>query len=224
MDKKIILGVFALVVISISALLLFPSVPVDTPETLPWNITHPAPGKSRIFGITLGQNSLNDLQRVFNMEQAEVSLYKTDDGKMLVEGFYDELNLNGLKAKFAVTIAVPEDELDGMFNRGLRMNSALSGKRITLAFDDLERARNTPISSLTYLPNVRLEESIIIKRFGEPAQRIRESKSGVVHLLYPEHGLDVSLSGNEKPVFQYISPSAFDQLSKPLQDTGEPVK
>lgn len=220
MDKKIILGVIALIVVSISLILMLPEPAKQTPDTLPWNITHPSPGMSRVFGITLGQSSLNELERVFK-EQTEISLFKTSDGKMLVEAFFDELNLNGLKAKFVLTIAVPPEELEGIFNRGLRMNSTPSGKRITLTHDDLVRVRNAPVASLTYLPSTRLEEAIFTKRFGVPAERIRETKSGAVHWLYPQHGLGVTLGGEERSLLQYVPPRDFELLRAPLLAHGE---
>jgi hypothetical protein len=220
MDKRIIWGVIALAVASISMLLMLPEPARQTPDTLPWNITHPTPATSRVFGITLGQSPLNELERVFQ-EQAAVSLFKTGDGKMLVEAFFDELNLNGLKARFVLTIAVPPEELEGIFSRGLRMNSTPSGKRITLSTDDLARVRNAPVASLTYLPSVRLEEAIFAKRFGAPALRVRETGSGTVHWLYPQHGLDVTLGGGEKPLLQYVSPGDFELLRAPLLTHGE---
>lgn len=220
MDKKIILGVIALTVLSISLLLMIPEPAKQTPDTLPWSITHPEPGYSRVFGITLGKSSLSDLERVFK-EQTDISLFKTSDGKMLVEAFFDELNLNGLKAKFVLTVAVPPEELDGMFNRGLRMNSTASGKRITLSTEDVARVRNAPVASLTYLPSSRIEGTILAKRFGAPAQRVRETQTGAEHWLYPQHGLDVTLGGDEKPLLQYISPKDFDLLRAPLLDHGE---
>lgn len=224
MDKKIILGVFALVVVSISALLLVPSAPTDTPDTLPWRITHPSPESSRVFGITLGQTSLEEAEKKVFKEQTEISLFKTSEGKMLVEAFFDELNLNGLKAKFVFTVAIPQDELTGMFNRGLRMNSTPSGKRITLTADDLLRVRKAPVASITYMPTPKLEEAIFTKRFGIPAERVRETKSGAVHWLYPQHGLDITLGGEEKPLFQYVSPSDFELLRAPLLSQGELLK
>jgi len=224
MDKKIILGVFALVVVSISALLLVPSAPTDTPDTLPWRITHPTPESSRVFGITLGQTSLEEAEKKVFKEQTEISLFKTSEGKMLVEAFFDELNLNGLKAKFVFTVAIPQDELTGMFNRGLRMNSTPSGKRITLTADDLLRVRKAPVASITYMPTPKLEEAIFTKRFGIPAERVRETKSGAVHWLYPQHGLDITLGGEEKPLFQYVSPSDFELLRAPLLSQGELLK
>jgi hypothetical protein len=220
MDKKIILTIFALAAVAISALLLIPSTPTDTPDTLPWRITHPSPNTSRVFGITLGESSLDQAEKVFK-EKTEVSLFKTTEGKMLVEAFFDELNLNGLKAKFVFTIAIPPEELEGMFKRGLRINNTPSGKRITLAADDLLRVRQLPVYSITYLPTARLEEAIFTKRFGVPAERIQESKSKAVHWLYPQHGLDITLGEGEKPLLQYVSPKDFELLRAPLVAQGE---
>lgn len=220
MDKNIILGVMALVAVTISALLLVPSNPVDTPDTLPWKISHPTPDTSRAFGITLGASTLDQAEQIFK-EKTEVSLFKTSEGKMLVEAFFDELNLNGLKAKFVFTVAVSPEEMSGMFNRGLRMNSTPSGKRITLTAYDLERVRQLPVSSITYLPSAKLEDAIFTKRFGVPAERVREKKNGVVHWLYPQHGLDIALGGSEKPLLQYVALKDFELLRAPLLAQGE---
>ncbi len=223
MDKKIILGVFALVVVSLSVLLLVPDNSTSSPDTLPWKITHPTPETSRIFGITLGQSTLDDTEKAFK-ELSEISLFKTPEGKLLVEAFFDELNLNGLKAKFVLTIAVPEGELQGMYDRGLRMNSTPSGKRITLTPEDLAKVRQTTVSSLTYLPSARIEEALFAKRFGTPVERISEKKSGAVHWLYPQHGLDITLGNGEKPLLQYVSPKDFHLLRTPLLAEGELLK
>lgn len=222
MEKKIILGTLALVAVSISLLLMLPDNSVNTPETLPWNITHPTPDTTRAFGITLGKTTLNEAAIAFKHEaEVEISLFKPSDSTMSIEAFIEEVNFNGLKAKMVFTMAVPASELQGMYERGLRLSSAPSGKRVTLTFDDLAKVRSYPIASLTYLPNVRLEDAIITKRFGQPAQRIREKKGSVVHWLYPQHGLDVALSEKEKPLLQYLSPKDFEQLRTPLLADGE---
>lgn len=223
MDKKIIIGILVVVAATLSIALLLPDNSSSSPETLPWKIVHPTPETSKVFGITLGQSSLDETERAFK-EQTEISLFKTPDGKMLVEAFFEEMNFNGLKAKFVLTIAVPPESLDGMFHRGLRMNATPSGKRITLTPEDLEQVRKAPVASLTYLPNVKLEDTLISKRFGIPTERIRETKSGAEHWLYPQHGLDITLGGSEKPIFQYVSPNEFSLLRTPLLAAGEVIK
>ena len=227
MDKKIILGVIALVIVSASLLLLAPDNTVHSPDTLPWNISHPTPDTTRVFGITLGKTTLEQAAAVFKGHtdtEIEISLFKPTDGKLGVEAFVEEVNFNGLKAKIFMSIAIPDEELQGMYKRGLRINGTPSGKRITLAYDDLTRVRNTPITSLTYLPGVRLDEGVILKRFGEPVQRIREKDTEVIHWLYPQHGLDLVRSGKEKPLLQYLSPKDFDLLRAPLLVNGEILK
>ncbi len=225
MDKKIIMGVSALVIASIAILLWAPDNSVNTPEMLPWKITHPTPDTTRVFGITLGQTTLDQAAQIFKHEaEVEISLFKPTEGPMGVEAFTEEVNFNGLKAKIVMNIALPDEELQGMFQRGLRMNNTTSGKRITLTADDLARVRKVPVTSLTYLPNVTLEEAIITKRFGEPAQRVRENKTNAVHWLYPQHGLDVVLGGKEKPLLQYLTPKDFELFRTPLLANGEILK
>lgn len=225
MDKKIILGVLALVVVTISILLMAPDNSVNTPDTLPWKISHPTADTSRVFGITLGQSSLSDVESIYkNQTELEISLFKPSDAKMGVEAFYEEVNFNGLKAKIVMTVNVPDEEMEGMYQRGLRLNSTPSGKRITLTADDLARVKALPIATLTYLPNVKLEEAVVSKRFGVPTQKVRENKSNTIHWLYQQHGLDVVMAPGEKTVLQYAAPKNFELLRAPLLANGEIVK
>lgn len=220
MDKKIILGVMGLIVALTTLSWLLPEKNSNSGDTLPWRITHPTPDTTHVLGVTLGSTTLAEAEQIYQ-EPTVVSLFKSGDGKMVVEAFFEEVKLNGLKAKIVMTIAVPAQDLQGMFERGLRMNATASGKRITLDTDDLAVVRSTAISSLSYMPAVRLEEAVLSKRFGTPAERIRETKSGTVHWLYPQHGLDVALGGAEKPVLQYLSPRDFELLRAPLLAHGE---
>lgn len=225
MDKKIILATAALAVGATFALIFVPDNSVHSADTLPWKITHPTPDTTRVFGVTLTQTSLDEAAKTFKHEaEVEVSLFKPTDGKMSVEAFIEEVNFNGLKAKIVMTIAIPPEEMQAMYAHGLRMSSSPSGKRITLQPDDLARVKQAPVASLSYLPNVRLEDAIIAKRFGEPAQRILEKKTNITHWLYPQHGLDVALSPSEKPLLQYLAPKDFELLRAPLLAEGEVLK
>lgn len=225
MDKKIILGVIALVSVTITLLLMAPDNSVNTPETLPWKITHPTPETSRVFGITLGQSSLTEVENTYkNQTELEISLFKPTDAKMGVEAFYEEVNFNGLKAKIVMTVAVPDAEMEGMYKRGLRLNSTPSGKRVTLTADDLVRVKSLPVASLTYLPNVKLEEAVVSKRFGIPTQKVLENKTNAVHWLYQQHGLDVVMAPGEKTLLQYVAPKDFELLRAPLLSNGEIIK
>jgi len=223
MEKKIVFSTIALVVVVISVLLMLPGKATNTPDTLPWKITHPTPDTTRVFNVTLGVTSLGEVEKTFK-EVAEISLFKPSKGGKSVEAFYEEVNFNGLKAKIIMTIAVPSEELQGIYERGLRLNNDTSGKHITMTYNDLEHVRTLPVSSLTYLPNLSIDEAIITKRFGEPAQRIREKNTEIVHWLYPQQGLDIVRGGKEKPVLQYLPPKDFELLRAPLLAKGEVLK
>lgn len=192
----------------------------DGQRNLPWQIEHPAPDTTRVFGLTLGTSTAAEAEQHFR-EAGKPSLFRSPAGQLAAEMFFEQVELAGLKARIVIGIAVPAGELQAMYERGLRVSGTGSGKKITPAPDDVARLRTLPIGSLTYMPAVRLEEEIIGKRFGQPAQRIREKGSGAVHWLYPQHGLDITPGGEEKPVLQYVPPKEFDRLLQPLLANGE---
>lgn len=192
----------------------------DDKSGLPWHIEHPSPDTTRIFGLTLGLSTTNDAEQRFH-EEAKPSLFKSPSGQLVAEMFFEQVTLAGLKSRIVATIAVPEAELQAIYERGLRMSGTEYGKKITLAPEDAAKVRALPITSLTYMPSVRLEEEIFSKRFGQPTQRIKENKGGAIHWLYPQNGLDITLGGDEKPVLQYVTPKDFDKLVLPLLNNGQ---
>jgi hypothetical protein len=220
MERKVYWGTAIIAVLIFIATFTIPENKTPQKSDFPWVIEHPTAGTSQIFGLTLAKSSATEAQQRFS-EVAIPILFKAPNGKLVVEVFFEEVRLADLKARIVLNIAVPDAELKGMFERGLRMNATGNGKEITMTPDDVANVMSMPISSLTYMPSVRLQESIFTKRFGQPAQRIREKKSGAIHWLYPLHGLDITLGGTEKPLLQYISPKDFDQLLQPLLANGE---
>lgn len=196
--------------------------PGDRPNQadLPWHIEHPTADSVSVFGLTLGVSTPAEAELRFK-EPAVPSLFKSPQGVLAAEVFFEQINLAGLRSRVVLTVDMAEQELQGMFERGVRMAGTGSGKKITLAADDVARLMSAPISSLTYLPGVHIDEALFVKRFGKPVQIIKETKSGVIHWLYPQNGLDITLSSTEKPLLQYVSPTEFSKLVKPLLAHGE---
>ena len=221
-ESKIYWGVGIVSVLFIAGSMLIPGEPRRS-DDLPWHIEHPTPDSVRVFGLTLGESVANEAELRFK-EEAKPSLFKSPDGKMIAEVFFEQVDLAGLRSRVVLTIDVPEAELQGMYERGLRMAATGSGKKVTMTPEDIARLRTWPISSLTYLPSLQVEETVFLKRFGQPAQRIRENKTGLVHWLYPQDGLDITLGAGEKPLLQYVAPRNFDKLVQPLLANGEVLK
>ena len=221
MERKLYWAVGILSVLAFAASFFMPGEPAEK-DGLPWQIEHPAPGETRIFGLTLGSSTVGEAEQRFHGE-AKPSLFQSPDGRLAAEMFFEQVTLAELKSRIVINIAVPAAELQAIYERGLRISATGGDKKITPAPDDAARLRALPIASLTYMPSVRLEEEIFSKRFGQPERRIREKTSGAVHWLYPQHGLDITLGGAEKPVLQYVPPKGFDKLLQPLLDSGEVI-
>ncbi len=219
MERKLYWGIGILSVLVLAGSFFMPGKPIEKTD-LPWHIEHPTAETIRIFGLTLGQSTTNEAEQRFR-EEAKPSLFKSPGGQLVAEMFFEQVTLAGLKSRIVLSIAVPDAELQSMYERGLRMSGTGSGKKITLAPDDIARVRELPISSLTYMPSARLEEGIIGKRFGQPAQRIKEKKDGAIHWLYPQHGLDITPGSKQGSVLQYVPPKDFDKLLQPLLASGE---
>ena len=66
----VLLGTLLLVVIA----LLIPGQPREKEIHLPWQIRVSDTGESRVFGLTLGQSTLEDARRLFR-EEPEISMF-----------------------------------------------------------------------------------------------------------------------------------------------------
>jgi len=116
-----------------------------------------------------------------------------------------------------VSLKVAQEPLEQMYQRGLRISKLESGARkVKLTKPDEETLAGYLIDHIAYIPKADLDETLIVNRFGEPARQIPE-KSGIVHWLYPDKGLDIALNPDGKEVFQYVVPSNFDQILSPLE-------
>jgi len=192
----------------------------EPPRNLPWQIEK-TDGSIRVFEVTLAETTVAQAERRWG-EPAEVSLFRTPEDKLGVEAYFNAVNLGGLGAKLVATVDFGREALQGMFERGIRVSTLGSGTRkVTLAPDDLERVKNSPVASLTYLPRISLSEEQVRKRFGEPARRVPDPATGAEHWLYPALGLDIALSAEADEVLQYVPPARFGTVETPLLEPSE---
>jgi len=217
MGRHVFLWVLIVSILAVVIGILIPGQPREQPVNLPWQVEMMADGSSKVFGLVLGKSTLQDAQQVFQ-EDAELSMFATDDGKRVVEGFFNTLTLSGLRAKMVVALDYSEQELKEIFDRGARISTMGSGKRkVALSGEDKTAAMHTPIATITYLPKANLDAAIVEKRFGLPAEKIKEQGTDIEHWLYPDKGLDITLSDEQKDVLQYTLPSQFENLVAPLK-------
>ena len=221
MERKTILWIIAVAVVAFGLSFLFAPKAHREPRTdLPWQIEVTNDGNSRVFDLTLNHSTIADAIQKLG-RSPEVGLFVSPEKVMNIEVYFDTVDLGGLRAKFVLSVSLPPEQLQGMFDRSPRVE-AIGDKRkkVALSTDDLNTVYMTPIATITYLPATDLDEALILKRFGEPTQKIRETGHDVVHWLYPDKGLDIGVSPTEKEVFQYIAPVDFDILKVPLVQSG----
>ena len=197
---------------------------VDPNPKLPWMIEVDAHGESHVFGLTLGESTLADAREAFQ-EQGKMNLFVSPQGEYAIEAYFQRLFLSGLRADLVLALDVGQQQAAEIFDRGLRISKLGSGaKKVDMTTPDKDLLADKRIALITYLPATDLEEDIIRRHFGEPQQKISEKKSGIVHWLYPEKGLDIGVNPEGKEVFQYVRPSEFEELLKPLNTEMTPEK
>lgn len=217
MDLKIILGIITLSILLFVIGMFLPSDRVVQQQSLPWQIESSADGSSRVFGLRLGQTTLREAE-VQLQAAAEVSLFAGDD-RHVVEAYFDKLNVGGLSARAVLVMDIARPELLAMYRRGTRISTLGSGaNKVSLSDVDLAQVMQMPIASLTYLPRTALDEALLVKRFGQPVQRIMEAETNTEHWLYPQLGLDIARDENGHAVFQYVRPLQFSSVLEPLQN------
>jgi len=217
MGRHVFLWVLLVSILAVIIGVLIPGQPREQPVNLPWQVDVMTDGSTRVFGLVLGKSTLQDAQQIFH-EEAELSMFATDDGKQVVEGFFNTLTLSGLRAKMVVALDYSEQELAKIFSRGVRISTMGTGNRkVALSGEDKIAALQTPIADITYLPKIDLDAAIVEKRFGQPSEKIMEQGTDIEHWLYPEKGIDIALSDEQKDVLQYTLPSRFDSLVAPLK-------
>nr|VFK26367.1 MAG: hypothetical protein BECKMB1821G_GA0114241_102033 [Candidatus Kentron sp. MB] len=209
------------VLIGLIALLFFMGSRTENPSSkrelyFPWRIEVLPNGSSRVFGITLGKSTLGTVQRLFR-DTGDIKLFVSSEGGLSLEAFFKSVDLNGIRGKFVLGLSLEEKTMTAMLERGLRVKSMGSDgtRRVTLHPTDLAHIEYAPVMTITYLPGTDLDETILVKRFGEPSIQVPEQEQeGVVHWFYPHLGLDIALNRNGKEVFQYVAPREFDRLRK----------
>jgi hypothetical protein len=210
--------VTAAVIVMLAAGIFLPAVFIKPkPATdLPWQVEPTAHGGVEVFGLTVGESTLQAAQQKFG-DDAKVMLFRSPKGAITVEGYFDKVSLHGLDAKMVVGLRIPEAELAAMYERGTeRIKLATGSEQVTLAPFDRGSVNDATIGILTYMPSVNLNAALVARRFGEPAEKWKERGTGVVHWLYPRVGLDVAMSESEKEVLQYVPPAEFARLREPL--------
>lgn len=219
MDRKIILSVLFAALFGIVGLWLLLSAQPPTGQTAqrlyPWDTAVTGDGSLRVFGLTLGVSTLRDLRALLG-EEGQLTLFAEADGRLAVEAWFDDGLLGNLRADWVVPLRVPAADLQGMYDRGLRVSTLPSGaQKVTMTPADQAALATAPLAALTYLPWQRLTPADLTGRFGAPEERLTTA-DGMEHWLYPARGFAIARDPRGAVVIQYVNPADFASLRAPL--------
>lgn len=210
----------AIIVVTLAIPLLFISgngteEKVSQSAALPWNIERLPSGGSRVFGLVLGESTLEDAFRRFGPD-AQVAMIVASGESGSVEAYYDSVHASFITGKMILTLDTTPAQREAMLKRAVKAEiTENAARRVTLAEADLHGLRQARIAGVTFIPAADLSEDVVMQRFGEPSEKIR-SDERITHWLYPEKGLDVQLDVKGKEVLQYVAPADFNRLRDPL--------
>lgn len=186
-------------------------------ETYPWQVSILPDGRSRIFGIVLGETSLQDVDVILK-SKPKMALFETKENLSL-EAYYKNISLGGMIGSFILTLNVSEQELNTIKKETRRKKGdERNGIRYELDKPTANKSKALIVKNMIYIPTVQLDDKIIIERFGKPVYKIKiKTKEAGWHYLYPEKGLDLIYKEEGKEVLQYVLPKDFNALLEPLQ-------
>ena len=182
----------------------------------PWQVENLGDGVSRVFGIVLMETRLKEVNGIFSAKPA-IALYESKE-KLTLEAYYKNISLGGLIGSFIFTLNASRDELEKV-KRESHKSERTDNNEIKYKLDMPAsiKASQLRVKNLIYIPTVQLDEEMILKRFGEPSQKIKlKTKEQGWHYLYPEKGLDLIYKKEGKEVLQYVLPRNFNALLEPL--------
>lgn len=223
--KKIIFTIVVLLLI-IPALYIFTSQKPSGTVTLtdmPWQIEIGPEGNSRVFGIELGKTTLNDLRASWKQFFPEIGLFSDREQQQRLEAYLGNRRLGRFDAKVILGLETSAEQLKLFSADQINFKPMRSGdyKQEITEKHQLE-AYQLPIQSITYLPKVKYDATLLDRYFSTPSEKITLGDSEAAFWLYPDKGLAVLLDPKGKEVFHYVNPERFSDLLKHLKlETGQ---
>ena len=179
---------------------------------LPWQIDILPDGNTRVFSITLGRTTLDEVIALQG-DDLDLAIIAAPQETGTLEAYYSHHSFGPITGKLILVLDIAPEKLAAMRERGYQDGGT---RRYHLHPDDLPAAYQAPVRIINFLPSLNLDEEIAQARFGAPAETIHFNEQQK-HLLYPEKGLDLILNADGKDVLQYLPPVEFSQHRTQLQ-------
>lgn len=218
--KKIILGLIGLILVAVVAIWLFGREPKTMQvEDLPWQVERTPTGSTRVFSIILGQTSLDEASRHFN-KVPEIAVFLGAQGPESIEAYFGKTRVGVFDAKVVLSLAASSEIMAKVAETAGEPEPMPSGSwKRTVSEVALETVIQLPIKSITYVPSVQYESDIVLRRFGEPSDKLQHNEHSE-YWFYPDLGLVILLDTEGKEILQYVAPDDFEELRSQMITPG----
>lgn len=176
---------------------------------LPWQVEAAPDGQtSRVFGVTLGESLLSDLREKFRLFPS-LGLFVQPDGSRTLEAYFGSVKLGPFEANLVAILDADQAIVDRIVADGVSNKPMPSGaRRLELSEANTKAALALPVRELSYVPRARYDAEIVLRRFGEPEQRL-PALDGRQYWLYPDMGLVLMLNDKGRDMLHYSPPADF---------------
>lgn len=184
---------------------------------MPWQIEMSAQGASRVFGINLGETTLAQLQQDWKQFQPDIGLFISREQHQRLEAYLGNRRLGLFDAKVILGLEASSAQMKAFAEDRINIKPMPSGDfKQEISEDHLREAFQLPIHSITYIPKVKYDQTLMQRYFSEPADTITLNNDAAFW-LYPDKGLAVLLDPKGKEVFHYVKPAKFTELLERLK-------
>ncbi|MBP6899705.1 MAG: hypothetical protein KBC73_06435 [Burkholderiaceae bacterium] len=185
-------------------------------QGLPWQIEPQADGTARVFGLRLGQATLDQAWARFG-DGLQLALVARLGEVGTLEALVEPMSAGFVSGRLVLALDVPEATRRAWRER-VEGSEPMEGgaRRFRLAPADREQARQALVVGLSFVPSLRLSEADIRERFGAPARQLALA-DGISALGYPAQGLVAMVQPGVRGLLQYVAPRDFEaRLWAPL--------
>lgn len=178
---------------------------------LPWQIEQDEHQRITVFGVTLGETTLQSIEEKWQAESS-VALFsknsKSATGLML-EAYFERLTLGAFQVRVVVLLQADQNWLRSIQQRSSRPKPGPSGDyRYQLSESDLNAAKGLKITELTYIPSYPVESETLTERFDNP-DKIKTVNESTQYWFYADKGLVITINQPGRDLFHYTNPAEF---------------
>lgn len=145
-----------------------------------------------------------------------------DNGNPALEAYFERVFLSGLRADFVLVLDAGSELLTRLYDHGSRISRTTdSTHKVELRVEDQNLVDKLPIKLINYIPYANLDEQLVSSRFGQPAEKITETETGVTHWIYPDKGVGIGINPDGKELIQYMPPKEIEALVGRIEENNK---